>query len=144
MQNYVKGKYKRSIFESDNGYIIGILKVKETDQQELLEYKDKTLTFTGYFADLNETDDYIFYGELIHHPKYGYQYQVKEYERLKPQDKEGIIAFLSSDLFPGIGEKMATTIVDILGDHAIEQILEDESCLNLVPKLSQKKGKKTS
>ncbi len=142
MQNYVKGKYKRSIFESDNGYIIGILKVKETDQQELLEYQDKTLTFTGYFADLNETDDYIFYGELIHHPKYGYQYQVREYERLKPQDKEGMIAFLSSDIFPGIGEKMATTIVDILGDHAIEQILEDESCLNLIPKLSQKKAKK--
>lgn len=142
MQNYVKGKYKRSIFESDNGYIIGIFKVNETDQQELLDYKDKTLTFTGYFADLNETDDYIFYGELINHPKYGYQYQVREYERLKPQDKEGVIAFLSSDIFPGIGEKMATTIVDVLGNHAIEQILEDESCLNLVPKLSSKKAKK--
>lgn len=141
MQNYVKGKYRKSIFESSNGYVIGILKVEETDQEEIISYQDKTLTFTGYFADLNENDNYIFYGELIEHPKYGYQYKVDDYERIKPQDKEGIIAFLSSDLFPGIGEKMATRIVSILGDNALDRILNDEACLNLIPKLSYKKAK---
>ena len=141
MNNYIKGKYKKAIFNSDNGYIIGLFKVKETDQEDVKDYLDKTLTFTGYFADLNENDDYIFYGELINHPRYGYQYQVKEYEKIKPQDKEGIIAFLSSDIFPGIGEKMATRIVEVLGNDAIDKILEDDSCLNLVPKLSYKKAK---
>ena len=141
MNNYIKGKYKKAIFNSDNGYIIGLFKVKETDQEDVKDYLDKTLTFTGYFADLNENDDYIFYGELINHPRYGYQYQVKEYEKIKPQDNEGIIAFLSSDIFPGIGEKMATRIVEVLGNDAIDKILEDDSCLNLVPKLSYKKAK---
>lgn len=139
--DYIRGKYKKAIFTSDNGYVIGLFKVKETNQEDVKDYLDKTLTFTGYFADLNENDDYIFYGELINHPKYGYQYQVKEYEKIKPQDKEGIIAFLSSDIFPGIGEKMATKIVEVLGNSAIDKILEDESCLNLVPKLSQQKIK---
>lgn len=139
--DYIRGKYKKAIFTSDNGYVIGLFKVKETNQEDVKDYLDKTLTFTGYFADLNENDDYIFYGELINHPKYGYQYQVKEYEKIKPQDKEGIIAFLSSDIFPGIGEKMATKIVEVLGNSTIDKILEDESCLNLVPKLSQQKIK---
>lgn len=139
--DYIRGKYKKAIFTSGNGYVIGLFKVKETNQEDVKDYLDKTLTFTGYFADLNENDDYIFYGELINHPKYGYQYQVKEYEKIKPQDKEGIIAFLSSDIFPGIGEKMATKIVEVLGNSAIDKILEDESCLNLVPKLSQQKIK---
>lgn len=139
--DYIRGKYKKAIFKSDNGYVIGLFKVKETNQEDVKDYLDKTLTFTGYFADLNENDDYIFYGELINHPKYGYQYQVKEYEKIKPQDKEGIIAFLSSDIFPGIGEKMASKIVEVLGNSAIDKILEDESCLNLVPKLSQQKIK---
>ena len=75
--DYIRGKYKKAIFTSDNGYVIGLFKVKETNQEDVKDYLDKTLTFTGYFADLNENDDYIFYGELINHPKYGYQYQVK-------------------------------------------------------------------
>ena len=138
--NYIKGKYQKSIFEGTNGYIIGLFKVKETNDEEIKDYIGKTITFTGYFASLNEKDEYTFYGELIFHPKYGYQYNVSEYEKIKPQDKEGIIAFLSSDIFPGIGEKMATKIVEILGEKTIDRILEDKSCLNLVPKLSAKKA----
>ena len=53
-----------------------------------------------------------------------------------------MIAFLSSDLFPGIGEKQATLNVEVLGEKALEKILEDSSCLSLVPKLSTKKAKR--
>ena len=100
------------------------------------------ITFTGYFHELNEDDNYIFYGEGIEHPKYGFQFQVSEYEKIKPEDKDGVIEFLASDLFPGIGEKQATLIVDVLGEKALDKILEDASCLSLVPKLSSKKAKK--
>ena len=30
MKTYIKGNYRRSIFESENGYVIGLFKVKET------------------------------------------------------------------------------------------------------------------
>lgn len=141
MKKYVKGIYKRSIFSSFKGYVIGILKVKDTNEEELVNYIDKTITFTGYFADLKEEDMYLFYGEFIDHPKYGYQFQVSESERVKPEDKDGVIAFLSSDLFPGIGEKMASRIVEVLGEQTLDRILEEPECLNLVPKLSLKKQK---
>lgn len=140
MKHYIKGIFRRSIFESEKGYIIGVMKVKETNDPEVEEFIDKTITFTGYFSDLKEEDTYLFHGELINHPKYGLQYQVTEFERLKPEDKDGIVAFLSSDLFPGIGEKQATAIVNVLGEKTLDKILEEPACLNLVPKLSQKKA----
>ena len=138
MKKYIKGTYRKSIYNSAN-YYIGLFKVRETNDELLEDYVNKTITFTGYFLDLSEDDNYYFYGELVNHPKYGIQYQVTEYERVKPEDKSGIIEFLSSNLFPGVGVKLATKIVDELGNDAINKILKDKDVLRLVPKISDKK-----
>jgi len=142
METYIKGNYRRSIFRSDRGYMIGLFKVRETNIEEMKEYVNKTITFTGFFHEINEDDTYLFYGNIVNHPRYGFQFEVKEYERVKPEGKDGIIEFLSSDLFPGIGEKLAKAIVDTLGENTLEEILKDKSCLNLVPKLTLKKANK--
>lgn len=138
-KDYVKGIFRQTIFRSDKGYIIGLLKVQETNIIEMKDYVNRTITFTGYFAELNENEKYIMYGEIVTHPKYGFQYNVKESERIKPEDKDGIVEFLSSGLFKGIGEKMATRIVDILGEGTLDLILKDKTCLYQVPKLSEDK-----
>ena len=142
MKLYIKGNYRRSIYSSDKGYVIGLFKVRETNSEKLEYYVNKTITFTGYFHELNEDDTYIFYGEEVTHPRYGFQFQVSEYERVKPEGKEGIIEFLSSNLFPGIGENIAKQIVETLGENVLEEILKNPSCLSLVPKLTQKKANK--
>lgn len=139
MANYIKGKFKRTIFESNNGYVIGLVRVKETNDSIMKDYVGKIMTFTGYFADLNLDDDYIFYGKIVEHPKYGIQYNVDKYDRIKPEDIDGIVAFLSSDLFPSIGEKLATRIVDTLGENTLDKILEDKENLKKVPKINAKK-----
>lgn len=140
MKVYIKGNFKKTIFKSDKGYVIGLFRVKETNSTELEDFENKTITFTGYFHELNEEDMYIFYGEGLEHPKYGFQFQVSEYERVKPEDKDGLIEFLSSDLFPGVGDKMAAAIVDTLGLDVLDKIMEDPAILNLVPKLTSKKA----
>ncbi len=139
MKDFVKGVFRQSIFRSEKGYIIGLLKVFETNIVEMQEYVNKTITFTGYFADLNENEKYIMYGEITNHPKYGFQFNVSDSERIKPDDKDGIVEFLSSDLFKGIGEKMAIRIVETLGEEALDLILKDKTCLYQVPKLSEAK-----
>ena len=139
MKDYIKGNFRQSIFSSDNGYIIGIVKLKETNISELEYYINRSITITGYFYELNMNDTYLLYGNLVNHPKYGLQFNVSEYERMKPEDKDGIVSFLSSDLFKGVGEKLATQIVDVLGKDTLNKILEDKSNLLMVPKLSQKK-----
>ena len=139
MEKYIKGKYKSDIFRSEKGYVIGIFKISETNIEEIEDFVNHTITITGYFYDLNENDNYILKGDIVEHPKYGLQFAVSESEKLKPTDKDGIVEFLSSDLFSGIGEKMASKIVDVLGENTINLILEDKNNLLKVPKLSRKK-----
>ena len=139
MKSYIKGKYKKAIFTSDKGYFIGLFHLDETDNDVLSNFVDKTITFTGYFHELNEGDTYIFHGEEVEHPRYGLQFNVTEYEKVKPEDKDGVIEFLSSSLFPKVGKKLATSIVEVLGDKCLDKILEDKSILNLVPKITTKK-----
>ena len=38
MEQYIKGKYRKSIFTGDNGYTVGIFKVLETNIDELVDY----------------------------------------------------------------------------------------------------------
>ena len=142
MDTYIKGNYRKSIYKSDKGYVIGLFKVRETNDDSLKDYINSTITFTGYFYDLNEDDTFTFYGEGVNHSRYGFQFQVSSYEKVKPTDKDGIVEFLTSDLFPGIGEKIARSIVDVLGEDALDRILKEPECLNLVPRLTQKKADK--
>ena len=138
METYIKGNYRKSIYKSDKGYVIGLFKVRETNDKKLEDYVNRTITFTGYFYELNEDDTYLFYGEGVKHPRYGFQFQVENYEKVKPTDRDGVIEFLSSDLFPGVGEKLAKNIVDTLGNDTLNIILEKPEELNLVPKLTKR------
>jgi exodeoxyribonuclease V alpha subunit len=105
MKTYIKGNFRKYIFKSNENYVIGIFKVRETNDDSLNEFVNRTITFTGYFHDLNEDDLYIFYGDTVNHPRYGMQFQVSEYERVKPEGKDSLIEFLASGLFKGIVKK---------------------------------------
>ncbi len=140
MGTYIKGTFKRTIFSSNDGFTVGLLKIKETDDGDLFDYKGKQFTFTGLFAELLIDEDYIFYGEVIDNPKYGIQYKVDKYEKIMPEDKDGLVIFLSSDIFPGVGEKTAKQIVDILGEDCLNLISNDYECLLKVPKITAKKA----
>ena len=135
MKNYIKGIFKRVIFKSEAGYIIGLFKVLETNDQELLDFVDDVITFTGYFHELTLDEKYIFYGNLVDNFKYGLQYDVAEYERVMPEEKDSIIEFLSGDIFKGVGEKTARQIVETLGDDALSLI--EENYQNLLLNLDQ-------
>ena len=140
MDTFIKGTVKRIIFSSNDGFTVGLIKIKDTDEQDFIDYKNKLFTFTGLFAELNIDDSYIFYGEVVDNPKYGLQYRVNRYDKVMPEDKDGLVLFLSSDIFPGIGEKTAEQIVEILGDDCLKKISENYECLLSVPKMTQKRA----
>lgn len=138
MEQYIKGQYRKSIFKSDTGYVIGIFKVKETNDSGLDIYIDRTITFTGYFHELNDIDTYIFYGSLVRHERYGEQFQVAHYERCMPEEKDAIVEFLTSSVFKGIGKSKAKRIVDTLGKDTLNVILENPNNLILIPTITEK------
>lgn len=63
-------------------------------------------------------------GRWTTHPAHGPQFEFDLFEVLPPSDKSGLVKYLSSDKFHGIGEKLAERIVDKLGDNAIDEILQ--------------------
>ena len=140
MEN-IKGKFRQMIFESENGYKVGLFRIKEASPN-MSEYINKTITFTGYFADLNNEDYYTLTGNYIYNERYGNQFQVSSYQREEPKGKDAVIDFLSSSLVKGCGEKTAITIVDTLGEDALTIIKEDYTNLMKVPGISEVKAKR--
>lgn len=54
---------------------------------------------------------------------HGLQFEFEDVEVLPPDDRAGLVKYLASDRFPGVGEKLAERIVDKLGLSAIDEIL---------------------
>lgn len=138
MASYIQGKYTKCIFKNNTGYNIGVFRVSDSNDPSLADYIGRSITFTGYFHELNEIDTYMFYGKLVTHEKYGEQFQVESYERCMPEEKDSIVEFLTSGLFKGIGEAKAKKIVDVLGKDTLKIILETPDNLLLIPSISKK------
>ncbi|HHW36741.1 MAG TPA: ATP-dependent RecD-like DNA helicase [Bacillales bacterium] len=137
-KKYIKGKVIVMIFHNEQTlYSVARIRISETNEQ----YEDKEVVVAGYFPYIHEDEVYTFYGNLHNHPRHGLQYQVNQFRKELPQSKDGIIQYLSSDLFVGIGKKTAKKIVDTLGDRAISKILENPSVLTTIPKLPEEKAK---
>ena len=63
------------------------------------------------------------------------------FEKIFLKQNKGLLAYLSSELFKGIGKKTAEKIVETLGENAISKILNQPSLLDSVPKLPPDKAK---
>lgn len=137
MESFIKGNYKKSLFQGDNGYVVGLFKIKEADDENV-DLIGETVVFTGYFHELNDNDTYILNGKFVIHSKYGEQFLVESYERCMPEEKDAIVEFLSSGLFKGIGETKAKKIVDILGKDTLNIILDNPDKLLLIPGITKK------
>jgi len=96
----------------------------------VLSEDDITHTIVGYLPLLSEDVFYEFLGKWIKHDKYGKQFQITSYKKSESQSEEGLISYLSSSLFTGIGPVTAKKIVDKLGSSAIKQILDNKDILS--------------
>lgn len=136
---YIQGIVKALIFYSnENSY--NIIKVKITDSNEDLNIfmYDDYITVTGYFPQPLRGEEIKFFGKFTDNPKYGTQYVVNNFEKLSDTSIAGLIEYLSSDLFKGIGLKTATNIVNSLGKDTIKLVINDKEVLNSIPKMSPK------
>lgn len=140
--DYIKGKIRNIIYQNqDNGYVVAVFRVKETNEAKMEEYVGKTITITGTFLDINEEETFILYGSPVRHERFGFQYQVKSYEKEEIRSEDALIEFLSSSLVKGCGASTAEKIVFLLGMDAITKIKEDEHALDLIPNLGEAKKK---
>lgn len=129
MSEIIKGRISSYIYKSEDS-LYKIAKIISNNDE---------VTITGSFMELEEGLEYEFVGEFVDHAKYGFQFKIESYTKTNSFTKEGLIAYFSSDKFHGIGTRLATKIVEILGEDCIEQIMEDPDCLDVIPKLQPAK-----
>ena len=90
-----------------NFYKVLLLAITDTNA----DFKDDEIVVNGIIGDVVEGDSYKFFGELTNHPKYGEQLKVTTYEKDVPTSGAGLVKYLSSEHFPGIGKKTAEKII---------------------------------
>lgn len=133
---YVIGRPFVTIFHNkDNLFTICKCKITKTN----CDYDEKEIIVKGNFPQLAPDEEYKFIGRLVNHPTYGAQFDVHTFEKEMPNTETGVVQYLSSDLFPGIGPKTASSIVETLGTEAIHLILNDSTVLDKVPRLSDER-----
>ena len=135
-KNFITGQVVTTFYENTtNFYKVLLVNVKDTNTS----YMAQEIVATGIFGQIQEDEVYRFYGDIVNHPKYGEQLKVDSYQQDKPTSQAGMIQYLSSDKFPGIGKKIAENIVDVLGPEAIDKIIENPECLTGIKGLTDKK-----
>ena len=82
-------------------------------------------TAAGNFPPVHAGESVRLTGDWAEHPKFGKQFSVLSCEVLAPQGSDGLVAYLSSGLFSGIGEKTAEKLVDIFGEK-LSEILDTD------------------
>lgn len=126
------GKLQHVIFSNETtGYAVISFKCENV--------REKRVIATGMLANLNKDYRYKLEGEYVEHPRYGMQFACHMYEQVLPEQKDGIIKYLSSPQFVGIGKKIASDIYDVLGDNALNLIRENFDVLDQVPSISDVK-----
>ncbi|MBO0423315.1 ATP-dependent RecD-like DNA helicase [Enterococcus plantarum] len=135
-KEYVVGQVQAIFFQNpSNFYKVLLVKITDTNT----DYLEKEIVTTGSFGQIQEEEIYRFFGHFVDHPRYGKQFQVDSYQQERPTSASGVVNYLSSEKFPGIGKRTAEKIVEILGDDAIDRIIETPDVLEEVPQLNEKK-----
>lgn len=124
-------------YNKDNGYTVGLLQLDYSDLN-IAQKKNKLLgnkiTVVGTFDRKPvEDEEYEFTGKFVKNKNYGLQFAFDSFCRKEIASAYGVMSYLSSDLFPGVGIKAAKIVVEELGADAISKIKENPDCLNDVP-----------
>ena len=134
-KNFIKGKLYKQIYRNEmNGYMVGLFKINDSN----IDYDNNIINITGVLPALDDRKEYILYGDIVNHIKYGIQFSVNSFDIVIPTREDELVVFLSSDLFP-IGEVTAKKIVDMFHEDTVNKILDNKDCLQLIPRLNEKK-----
>jgi len=126
-QATVQGRVEHIVFAAQDSFY-KVLAIEVDDNN--FDYDDTVLTVTGNFGDIQLDGEYEFFGRITTHAKYGRQFLAENYQRISTGTISGLVQYLSSDRFKGIGEATAQKIVDELGINAVELILDDRTILD--------------
>lgn len=108
----LEGMISDIVFKNEeNGYTIAYL-----------ANEDEEVTIVGCMPTLSVGESIEVEGRWVTHKTYGSQFEVNKFMPVTPSSLEGIYAYLSSGMIHGIGEKMATRIIEKFGVDTLDVI----------------------
>ena len=123
-------------YNKDNGYTVGLFELDYSDitiAQKKNKILGNTITVVGLFDRKPvEDEEYELTGSFIKNKNYGLQFAFDTFSRKEIASAYGVMSYLSSDLFPGVGIKAAKQVVETIGVDAISKIKENKDILDQV------------
>ncbi len=127
----LNGKFTYILFRSEESlYTVGKFRINDE--------RERSITVTGIMDDVRTDILYNLTGNYVEHPRYGMQFAIETYQIPLPDEKDGIVRYLSGIQFAGIGRKTAEKIVDALGEGCLNLLKEDINVLRTVPGITDK------
>ncbi len=115
-QELLRGSVAAVVYQNpENGYTV--LRLACEDGQ--------TVTVVGIIPVLSVGERLMVTGHWVSHSTYGKQLEAEYLERLMPETRQEILAYLSSRAVKGVGAKLAARIVERFGENSLE-ILENQ------------------
>ncbi|NLY09583.1 MAG: ATP-dependent RecD-like DNA helicase [Tissierellia bacterium] len=106
----INGIVERITFHNSiNGFTVMVVKAEED-----------SFVAVGNITSIEVGEEVTMEGEWGFHNSYGEQFQFTHAEKTMPTSPEGVEAYLSSGLIPGIGKVMAKRIVETFGEETLE------------------------
>ena len=128
----IEGSVAAVVFQNtENGYTV--LRLKDA--------KGETTTVVGTVPETQVGERLRIEGRWSTHSTYGKQLEIATLERLMPESRIEILAYLSSHAVRGIGPKLAARIVERFGAESLKVIETDPEKLAEVPGISAGKAR---
>lgn len=131
----ISGVIENIIFKNnENGYCV----------LELTTNDDENTVVVGYFHEIAQGGYITVKGDFVFHSVYGEQFKAETYECSKPQDIDGIRAYLASGAVSGVRAGLATRIINEFGENSLIIMENEPEKLSRVKGISLKKAQEIS
>lgn len=128
----LEGTLERVTFQNEeNGYTVA---------KVIPRGKAYEVTVIGTLTGVNVGESLRLRGVWTEHPRYGKQFQVRDYVVHLPATLEGLRKYLGSGLIRGIGPVNAGRIVDVFGLQTLDVIEHNVNRLREVPGIGEKRA----
>lgn len=134
-QELLYGTVAAIIYQNqENGYTV--LRLKSQDGELVTVVGAIPMTLVGERLSIT--------GRWVSHASYGRQFEAELLERLMPESRDEILAYLSSRVIKGVGARTAKRIVDAFGDRSLDVLENEPEKLAEVQGISISKAKEIS
>jgi exodeoxyribonuclease V alpha subunit len=126
----LRGTLTRFVWQdADKGFAIAALQAED----------GRHWTLKGPLWGLQAGEPIQVWGRVHEDPRYGVQFRVQQAQPALPSTARGVVDYLKSKRFEGIGARLAERLVETLGVEALRRVREDPELLRKIPGLSKAK-----